>query len=215
MEAYDVKTLKMRKPALHTFSLPARASSYGHSELDSAYAKKYKTDFYNNLHGLRWFENKIVSSDDTERGYALFKDDDGRYYKRNDDYEQDRSLSLLCNKCGGVYKAAISDYWMMPATPNIKMADESNVIKNHFDSGYRLAWGSPTGGGEEGPYANTTQTWLMYFSAKLGKTITSFKAEGWRKDISDLHLYQLDTVKRDRDTLVVAAADKLWRIYKK
>ncbi len=215
VEVYDIKTLKMRKPPLHTFALPARASSYGHSEIDSQYVKQYKTDFYSKLQGLVWFEDKIVGSDNMDRGYSLFKDDKGHYYKLSGDYQQDQILSLLCDNCIKTYQATESDYWTRNTAPNIKIADESNVIKNHFDSGFRLAWGSPTGGGDEGPYANTTQTWLMYYTATLGKTSTSFKAEGGRKDISSLSLYQLDTVKSDKDTILITADDKLWRIYKK
>lgn len=212
-DVYNTKTLELTKEPLNSISIPEAFDPYLNEDGKKEYIKKYGNTFFENLKGVKSLEEKpIYAASDKNRGYILYEDNEGKLYKL-DDYEKAYSLNILCEKCNS-YTLEVSEYGAKTKVANITMNEEPIIFKNNLNSGVSIAYGSPNGG-TDGVYFGYYQTWLMYYTATIGKNTTSFKVEGGEKDWPYIRFYQLNTVSKDNDTLYVIAESKIWKIYHK
>ena len=187
---------------------------YKSDQAQADFKTKYTTDFYKNLQGIAPIEQDPVygSSDDLYRGYGFYKDDKGNLYEL-EEYNNDAQLDALSPQVSG-YKLKPGNYSYKTATPNIKMADKSIIINNEISNG-GFSLFSTSNSNSDGILFSFYQTWLMYYTAKVGRNSTSFKLEGGDKDQPYTTFYQLNQPKRDTDTLLFAADNRVWKVYGK
>lgn len=216
-DVYNIKTLELKKEPINLIVLPEKYDSYSgpYSSEDGKerFIKKYRTPFFENLEGVKSFEEKpVYPASDKNRGYGLYKDKEGRLYQ-TDSYDNSYSLDILSPQCNS-YTLTVSEFGVKTKTRNIKEAETPIIYKNNLNSGVSIAYGSPNGG-HDGVYFNYYQTWLMYYTINIGSTTTSFKVEGGEKDWPYIRFYQLNDVKNDTDTLYFIAESKIWKVHKK
>ncbi|WP_306351169.1 hypothetical protein [Flavobacterium sp. '19STA2R22 D10 B1'] len=216
-DVYDSKTLALKKEIIQSITLPETYDSYSGSYATDAgkelYIKKYRTAFFENLRGIKTFSDKaIYPASDKNRGFAIYSDKNGTLYQiqnSNDVY----SLDVLAPQCAG-YDLELSAFEATTLSENIKMSSPPIVYKNNLNSGVSIGYGNPNSNGDE-VYFRFYQTWLMYYTVTLGKTITSFKIEGGKKKYPYVRFYQLNTLKKDTDALYIVAKSRVWKIQKK
>lgn len=216
-DVYNIKTLELKTEPIHLITLSEKYDSYSgpysYEGGKEKYIEKYRTAFFENLEGVKSFEEKpIYQASDKNRGYGLYKDKEGKLYQ-TDDYNDTYSFDILSPQCNS-YILPVSDFAVKTITQNIKEAETPIIYKNNLNSGVSIAYGSPNGG-HDGLYFNYYQTWLMYYTINIGNTTTSFKVEGGEKDWPYIRFYQLNDVKTDQDTLYFIAEAKIWKVYKK
>jgi heme/copper-type cytochrome/quinol oxidase subunit 2 len=212
-ERYDAKTLTMSTEDILPIPMPEQFDIYSDEAGKEAYKKAHQTDFFRTLTGIRSFDkDPIFEGSDKERGHILYKGNDNKLY-RLADHEDSYSLRLLCD-CTD-YSKDVSEHIKEPEAPSVVMADEPNVSDNHFNGGFSIGFGNPTGG-HTGPYFNIYQSWTFYYTATISKGVqTSFKVEGGNKNWPYQRFYQLNTTKSAGDTLYIVADSRIWKLYKK
>ena len=146
------------------------------------------------------------------RRYGFYKDDKGNLYEL-ENYNNDVQLDALSPQVSG-YKLKAGDYSSKTVAPNIKMADKSIISDNEISNG-GFSLFSTSNSNSNGIFFSFYQTWLMYYTATVGRHSTSFKLEGGEKDQPYTTFYQLNNTKRDTDTLLFVADSRVWMVYGK
>lgn len=204
----DSKTLAKTEGVITKIPLPATKEEfdehYGTDEGQTSFKQKYQSAFFKNLSGVKSIEadNNYDGSD--YRGYSLYKDESGKLYQTTS-YDDGMQLDMLSPQVSG-YTPPKKTNDSKSKTPNIQQSGESIILYNDVNSGM---------GGSYSVFYEYHQTWLLYYSATIGKNTTSFKLEGSDKDHAYTTFYQLNKATADRDTLVFFADGKLYRLYKK
>lgn len=216
-DVYNIKTLELKKEPINLIVLPEKYDSYSgpYSSEDGKerFIKKYRTPFFENLEGVKSFEEKpVYPASDKNRGYGLYKDKEGRLYQ-TDGYDSSYSFDILSPQCSS-YTLTVSEFGVKTKADNIKQAEIPIIYKNNLNSGVSIAYGSPNGG-HDGIYFNYYQTWLMYYTINIGNTTTSFKLEGGEKDWPYIRFYQLNHPVKDSDALYFIAESKIWKVKRK
>jgi len=203
----DIKTLTTIQSEINKIPLPATKEefdeSYGTEQGQARFKEKYQTDFFKNLSGVKSIETERYYNGSDYRGYTLYKDTAGKLYKTAS-YDDSSQLDMLSPQVSG-YESAKSIFGTKTIAPNIKQSGESIVLYNEANGGF----------GSSGLYYRYHQTWLLYYSAFIGKNVTSFKLEGIEKNDPYTTFYQLNKATGDRDTLVFVADNKIYKLYKK
>jgi len=218
-DVIDTATLTLSNAQINAMPVPLTYDEfseiyYKSDQAQADFRTKYTTDFYKNLQGIAPIEQDPVygDSDSLDRGYGFYKDHKGNLYEL-DDYNNDAQLDALSPQVSG-YKLKPGDYTNKTIAPNIKLSDKSIISDNEITGGISTSYGKPNGG-RDGIFFSFYQTWLMYYTAIVGRNSTSFKLEGGQKDKPYITFYQLNQVKRDTDTLLFVADNRVWKVFGK
>jgi len=203
----NIKTLITTQEQINKILLPASREefdeSYSTEQGQARFKEKYQTDFFRNLSGVKSVEAENYYEGSDYRGYTLYKDAAGKLYKTAS-YNDSSQLDMLSPQVAG-YTSAKTTFGNKTVAPNIKQSGESIVLYNEANGGFNSS----------GIFYKYHQTWLLYYSAFIGKNITSFKLEGIEKNDPYTTFYQLNKVTGERDTLVFVADNKLYKLYKR
>lgn len=209
-DVYDIKTLFRTEEQINNIPIPATKEefdeAYGTEHGQTRFKEKYQTAFFKNLTGIRSIETKSdrYYGGGDYRGYTVYKDDNGKLYKTAS-YDDSSQLDLLSPQVAG-YTLSKSDTPDKSKASNILPSGESIILYNDVNSGIGSGYNL---------FYEYHQTWLLYYTAFIGRNSTSFKLEGSDRDTPYTDFYQLNKVSKDNDTLIFVAENKLWRLFKK
>lgn len=218
-DVINTTTLTVSKEQINAMPVPLTYDEFSEiyykgDQAQADFRTKYTTDFYKNLQGIAPLEQDPVYSggDSLDHGYGFYKDDKGNLYEL-EEYNNDAQLDALSPQVSG-YKLKPGDYSYKTVAPNIKLSDKSIIINNEITNGGFSFFGT-SNNNSDGILFSFYQTWLMYYTANVGRHNTSFKLEGGDKDKPYTTFYQLNQPKRETDTLLFVADSRVWKVYGK
>lgn len=211
-EVFEPLTMTTHLQIIHTLQLPETLAHFagGQPADTAAYVKKYQNAFFGSLRGVRWFEERAISpyNRNRSRGYGLYTDAAGMLY-RADSYSK-YDLGLLSPGSRN-YELEQSAFVSATSGESILMPDPPALHKNDIRCGYSIGFGKPNGSGG-GFYFFVNHTWVMYYTARVGHSTTSFKEEGPEKGEPYTKLYQLNRPQNANDPLVIIANNRIWQL---